>query len=173
MADVRFPLTQGSAFGAGLTVFVVATAVIVAALGFEHWGGYTPCPLCLQQRYAYYAAIPACLLGLLLLPVGWTRLAAALFVLVAVGFLVNAGLGVYQAGAEWKFWPGPQSCAGVQEITPNVSDLLKRLPETPVVRCDEAAWRFAGLSFSGWNVAISALLAAASLRAGVRAFARE
>ncbi len=26
----------------------------------EHLGGYAPCPLCLMQRYAYYAAIPPC-----------------------------------------------------------------------------------------------------------------
>ena len=32
--------------------------------------------------------------------------------------------------------------------------------ETPVIRCDEASWRFLGLSFAGWNAAISTALAA-------------
>ena len=34
-------------------VLAGAVAVIVAAHGFEEIGGYIPCPLCLQQRYAY------------------------------------------------------------------------------------------------------------------------
>jgi disulfide bond formation protein DsbB len=31
--------------------------------------------------------------------------------------------------------------------------------ETPIIRCDEASWRFLGLSFAGWNAVISAMLA--------------
>jgi disulfide bond formation protein DsbB len=31
--------------------------------------------------------------------------------------------------------------------------------ETPLIRCDEAAWRFLGLSFAGWNAVVSAGLA--------------
>jgi disulfide bond formation protein DsbB len=38
-----------------------------------------------------------------------------------------------------------------------------------VIRCDEAAWRFLGLSFAGWNVLISLLLSAIALRAAVAA----
>ena len=59
---------------------------------------------------------------------------------------------LYRAGAEWKFWPGPQSCAGSQELATTAGSLFESLPGTRAVRCDEAAWRFAGLSFAGWNV---------------------
>ena len=38
-------------------VLVASGAIIAIALGFEFIGGYRPCPLCLQQRYAYYLAI--------------------------------------------------------------------------------------------------------------------
>jgi len=31
--------------------------------------------------------------------------------------------------------------------------------DTPIIRCDEASWRFLALSFAGWNAVISALLA--------------
>jgi disulfide bond formation protein DsbB len=31
--------------------------------------------------------------------------------------------------------------------------------DTPVIRCDEASWRFLGLSFAGWNAMVSAGLA--------------
>ena len=44
---------------ASALVLVGAAATILAALAFEHLGGYAPCPLCLEERYAYYFAVPA------------------------------------------------------------------------------------------------------------------
>ncbi|HAH66069.1 MAG TPA: disulfide bond formation protein B, partial [Rhizobiales bacterium] len=38
-------------------VLVIAAATILTALGFQHLGGYAPCPLCLEERYAYYFAV--------------------------------------------------------------------------------------------------------------------
>jgi disulfide bond formation protein DsbB len=38
--------------------------------------------------------------------------------------------------------------------------MLDRLKSVNVVRCDEAAWRFLGLSLAGYNVIISLALAA-------------
>ncbi len=35
-----------------------------------------------------------------------------LLALIALAFLVNAGVGVYHSGVEWKWWPGPTSCSG-------------------------------------------------------------
>jgi disulfide bond formation protein DsbB len=125
--------------------------------------------LCLQQRFAYYAALPLLFVALVLLSAGQARPAALLFVLVSLAFLANAGLGVYHAGAEWKFWLGPQSCAGAKELAPTAGGLLDSLPRTKVIRCDEAAWRFAGLSFAGWNVVVSLALFAISSRAAALA----
>ena len=31
--------------------------------------------------------------------------------------------------------------------------------DTPIIRCDEASWRFLWLSFAGWNAVVSAFLA--------------
>jgi disulfide bond formation protein DsbB len=147
-----------SPYAAGGAVLVGATAVILAALAFEHIGGYAPCPLCLQQRYAYYAGIPALLAALALVASNQAKPAALVFALVAVAFLANAGLGAYQAGAEWKFWEPPQSCAAPSEL-PTFdlkNDGFNRIP----VSCGVANWRLLGLSFAGWNVVASALLAA-------------
>ena len=38
--------------------FSIAFATILLAHVFERWG-YAPCPLCLQERYAYYFGVPA------------------------------------------------------------------------------------------------------------------
>jgi disulfide bond formation protein DsbB len=153
----------------GSLVLLVTVAVILTALAFEHLGGYSPCPLCLQQRYSYYAAIPALLLALGLLSAGRKGAASALFALVALAFLANAALGVYHAGAEWKFWAGPETCGASQPLSQGAGGLLKDLANTRVIRCDEAPWRFLGLSFAGWNVVASILLAAGAAYAGVKA----
>jgi disulfide bond formation protein DsbB len=153
----------------GATLFLAA-AVILAALAFERFGGYVACPLCLQQRYAYYAGVPALFLALVLLSTGYARVAAAVFLLVAAAFLANAGLGTYHAGAEWKFWAGPDTCGGAPQPLSKGGGLLKDLATTRVIRCDEAPWHFLGLSFAGWNVVASVLLAIGSVSAAAKAW---
>ena len=95
----------------GALVLFGAVVIILAALAFQYIGGYSPCPLCVQQRYAYYAAIPALFLALVLVAADRPGLSALLFLAVALAFLGNAGLGVYHAGVEWKFWAGPDTCS--------------------------------------------------------------
>jgi disulfide bond formation protein DsbB len=136
-------------------VLVIAGATIIAALAFEHLGGYAPCPLCLEERYAYFFAVPASALAFLLARGRATGLARIVLVLIALAFLANAVAGIYHAGIEWKWWPGPGECSGAFELQWGEGGIV----DTPVIRCDEASWRFLGLSFAGWNAAVSALLA--------------
>lgn len=143
---------------AGL-VLVAGLATFLAALGFEHLGGYAPCPLCLQERYAYYAGLPLTLLALIAARSDLRLAARLLLALVALFFLINAGLGIYHSGVEWHWWPGPATCGTVQGITSEGNGLLDALGKTRVIACDEAPWRFLGLSFAGWNAVISAALA--------------
>ncbi len=164
--------TTAEAYQAGGAMLFLALAVILAALGFEHIGGYAPCPLCLQQRYAYYAGVPCLFAGLVLLSAGCNRWAVLVFLAVALFFLVNAGLGVYQAGAEWKFWAGPSTCATSQAIGGSAADFMKSLQNSTPVRCDEAAWRLFGLSFAGWNAVISLALVAGCLKSAFAAAPR-
>jgi disulfide bond formation protein DsbB len=167
MLTLSSPLQRSSPYLTGGLVLAVAVAVILAALAFEHIGGYTPCPLCLQQRYAYYAGIPALIAALALLASAQTKPAAAVFLLVAIAFLANAGLGIYQAGAEWRFWEPPASCAAPSEL-PSF-DLKQESFDRIPASCGVAAWRMLGLSFAGWNVVSSVLLAAGSLAAAAEA----
>ncbi|MEE9589371.1 MAG: disulfide bond formation protein B [Hyphomicrobiaceae bacterium] len=149
--------------------FAISVGVIAAALVFEHVGGYKPCPLCLQERYAYYFAIPAALLALFLLRAGRAGLAALLMALVALAYLVNFGLGGYHAGVEWGWWPGPTSCAGGTDgLTTSAGGLLGAIEKADVVRCDKAEWRMLGLSFAGWNALISLLLTYISVSAALK-----
>ena len=153
----------------GTAVLAVAIAVILAALAFEHLGGYPPCPLCLQERWAYYVGIPALIAALILLARGHHGAAALVFGAVALAFVANAGLGIYHAGAEWEFWPGPATCSGAQPISTGAGGLFKDLAKTNVIRCDKAPWVFLGLSFAGWNAVLSLALAAGAGLAGASA----
>jgi disulfide bond formation protein DsbB len=152
--------TQPAA-AAAVAIAVIGVATILGAYYFQFVLGYPPCPLCLEQRFAYYFAIPLAAMILLGISVGSSRKVLVLALsAIAVAMLWNAGLGAYHSGVEWHWWPGPQDCSGA---TPNFSaggSLLDQINRTRVVRCDEAAWRFLGLSLAGYNVLISLALAA-------------
>lgn len=157
-----------SAYAPGALALFGSIGIILAALAFEHLGGFRPCELCLLQRWAYYAGIPLLFGALVLSSGGLPRAASVIFLFVALAFLANAGLATYQAGAEWKFWPGPSSCTGPQQITGSAGSLLKDLETTTVIRCDEPQIRIMGLSFAGWNILISLAFAALCLSATAR-----
>ena len=145
-----------------LAIALAAAATVGGALVFEHVFGYVPCKLCLIQRDPYYAAIAVGLVTAVL-PPRWGR--AGLW-LLALLFLVSAGLGAYHAGVEWGFWPGPSDCGGGAGASAgNMGDFLNQLQTTRVVSCTEAAWRFLGLSLAGWNAVISLGLAGLAVAA--------
>lgn len=166
-----------SAYVLGAGVLLGALATILAALGFEHLGGYLPCELCLQERYAYYASIPLMFVALSLLVAGWKRAAALLTFLVALAFLANAALGTYHAGFEWGFWPGPTTCSGALQplgpLEPGKGDLLEQLKNIRIVRCDTPSWRLFGISFAGYNALISLVLFTGALKAAFAAASRR
>ena len=161
------------AYKAGAAALMLAISSLATAYGFQYIGGYEPCALCLMERYAYYVGIPLLFLALVLVATERAGWAAAIFFLVALAFLANAGLGTYHAGAEWKFWPGPDTCGGSQTLGGGSGGLLKELETIRVIRCDEAPWQFLGLSFAGWNVVASFLIFVAALQAAFAASARN
>jgi disulfide bond formation protein DsbB len=120
-----------------------------------------PCPLCLEQRIPYHIVIP---LSLLLAIAAFVhappKLLAVGFVAIIVAVLCNVVLGTYHAGVEWHFWAGPTDCTGPLTDLNAGGSLLNQLHAVHVVRCDEAAWRFLGISLAGYNVIISLALAA-------------
>lgn len=150
------PQTDKPLLFSSLLVLAMGLAAIGGAWIFEIVIDLVPCPLCLQQRWAYYAGLPLALLALLLLLAGAGRgIARGLLAIVALMFLLNAGLGVYHSGIEWHWWPGPTGCAIGAGSPTEATGLAERMARTRVVACDEAAWRFLGLSLAGYNVLVS------------------
>lgn len=146
-------------FSSGLFL-LIGFVTIATAWGFQLIGGYVPCKLCLEQRIPYYVALPLVVLALIssMSQKGGT-IARTLLFLGAVAMIYGAGLGIYQAGAEWGFWPGPADCGGGAAAPTDAKNLLGALKKTRVVSCTEASWRMMGLSFAGWNAVASAGLA--------------
>ena len=146
----------------------VGAATMLGAYFFQYVMGLPPCPLCLEQRIAYYVSIPLAVVIVLgggggaggTAARGPRLLLAAGLGIIALPMLGNAGLGTYHAGIEWKWWPGPQECSGTGTDLGSGGDLLSSLSNVTLVRCDEAAWRFLGVSLAGYNAIISLGLAA-------------
>jgi len=149
------------ALTAALAIAVIAAATLAGAWFFQLVLDIRPCPLCLEQRYAYYLAMPLGALTALAAARDAPRavLYAGLAILAAAG-LASAGLGAYHAGVEWGFWKGPTDCTGPVGNLGSAGNLLERLDTVRVIRCDEVQWRFLGLSLAGYNFLISLLMAA-------------
>ena len=154
---------------AAWTVFLAAFATIAGAWGFELIGGYLPCALCLEERIPYYIGLPVAALAVVTAMTGRAALTRVLLLVVAGIFVWSAYKGVFHAGVEWDWWQGPTDCAaGAGGLEREVGNLFDRLNEgNTIVSCTDAAWRFPnvewGLSFAGWNAAISAGIALVAL----------
>ncbi|HWW48758.1 MAG TPA: disulfide bond formation protein B [Xanthobacteraceae bacterium] len=139
-----------------MTIATIGAATIAGAWFFELVLDIKPCPLCLEQRYAYYLAIP---LALLLAFAAARKAPRGVLIggllVIALAMAINAGLGAYHAGIEWGWWPGPASCSGTAVDFGSAASLLDRLDAEKGVRCDAVQWRFLGLSLAGYNVLIS------------------
>jgi disulfide bond formation protein DsbB len=166
------PMRDDLAAAAALAVALIAAATLLGAWFFQFVLKYPPCPLCLDQRIAYYVTIP---LGVLLFVMARVGAPAALvrvgLLVVLVASLANAVLATYHAGIEWHWWAGPTDCSGPLNELGGGGGLLGQIQDIHVVRCDQAAWRFLGLSLAGYNVLISLALAAIAF-CGLRAAGR-
>ena len=155
---------------AALVLAGISFAALAGAWTFQ-FAGYPPCSLCLEERIPYYAAIPGGLLAAFLAN-RRPRLAAFILAALALGFFYNAGLSIYHAGAEWHFWPGPDTCTGNGDLL-RPKNLSTALQHNEVVRCDEAAIRIFGISLAGYNVLLSGALAALGGLAAWRSFRKR
>lgn len=118
-------------------------ALLLAALFFQYVWGLAPCALCIWQRWPHVLAVAAGA-GALVSP--W----ASLFGLGAT--LWGAGIALYHSGIEQDWWDGPASCTASNDIgSLTVEELMAQIEAAPLIRCDEIAWNFLGLSMANWN----------------------
>lgn len=165
LADlVRFCLRHWLAVALAASVAMLATAY-----AFQYLGGLNPCLMCLWQRHVYFWAIGVSAVGLIVqrTPLGhrFDRLFALALLVV---FLAGVRIAGWHAAIEWKWLPPLDKCGGGGGSV-SAADLQALLngPPRPLPSCDEAQWRWLGLSMAGWNVLISLKLAAWSALAAL------
>ncbi|WP_205749090.1 disulfide bond formation protein B [Frigidibacter oleivorans] len=146
---------------AGGSAALLAGALIFQALGFA------PCPMCLWQRWPHVAAVGIGAVALLLpAPAPVLR---GLALAGAAAAACTSALGLYHTGVERDWWQGPTSCTSSSVQGVSASDLLNQIMAAPLVRCDEVAWQFLGLSMASWNAVFSLGLVLVWLAAARRA----
>jgi disulfide bond formation protein DsbB len=153
-----------------LLALLASIALLAIAHAFETFGHMSPCELCLKQRQVYWAMVVVAGLGLVWqfaarerAPIRWINL------VIALVFALEAGVAIYHAGVEWKFWPGPLSCSGgATRVSAAALERLLSGAKMRVPSCDKPAWVFLGLSMAGWNALAALILTALSGVAVVR-----
>jgi disulfide bond formation protein DsbB len=158
---------------AAAAVAIIGAAAILGAFFFQYVVGIAPCPLCLEQRIAYYVVIPLAVMVLVGTSVNSNRkvLIAALLFIAAV-MIWNTYLGTYHAGVEWKWWPGPTDCTGDLNSLGKAGNLLNSIQTSSVVRCDQVAWSLFGISLAGFNAMVSLVMTAIAAWGGITAWRR-
>jgi len=145
---VRDPLRLAKALA-----LLVPAALLAGAYGSQHIGGLAPCEMCYWQRYAHFAGLAFAILAFL---AGRMPDRGRSFVwLAALGILASGAIGIFHAGVELDYWEGFTQCAALATGDGAPGDLLKKIMDAPIVRCDEVQWSLFGISMAGWNAILS------------------
>ena len=132
---------------------LVPAALLAGAFGSEHLGGLNPCEMCWWQRWPHVAAVAFALVGI----AGAGRLpdrGRSFVWLAALAILVSGGIGVYHAGVEAGIFEGITQCSAV-DASGTAEDVLNRIMNAPIIRCDQVQWSLFGISMAGWNAILS------------------
>ena len=145
---------SGSALGLARALsLLVPAALLAGAFGSEHLGGLNPCEMCWWQRWPHMAAVAFALVAIA--AAGRLPDRGRSFVwLAALAILVSGAIGVYHAGVEAGIFEGITQCSAV-DASGTAEDVLNRIMNAPIIRCDQVQWSLFGISMAGWNAILS------------------
>ncbi len=139
-----------------ISLGTISMSMILFALISEYVFGFTPCSLCLVQRYPHMlVAITSIWLvffrthDLFMYPLNTLIMA---FSIILASYHVSVEQGIFQ---------GPQSCSSsnLSSVSEKSAEaLLIDILNTAVVRCNEVTWSFMRLSMASWNLVMSVAL---------------
>ena len=141
--------------------FLGSLSLLVGAYAFEFLGGLKPCKICLWQRWPHLGAI---IIGLLVL----LSKSVLLMRIACIVVLVGAGIAFFHMGVEFNWWEGPSTCTSGSITNLTSAELMKKILEAPITRCDDIPWSFVGLSMAGWNGILSIILSYFWLKASYK-----
>ena len=131
-------------------------SMILFALISEYVFEFTPCSLCLIQRYPHI---------LVTITSVWLVFFRThnffMYPLNTLVMVFSIILASYHVGVEQGIFQGPQSCSSSNLSTvsgKSAEALLKDILNTSVARCNEVTWTFISLSMASWNLIMSIAL---------------
>ena len=138
-----------------LFIFIVSVFVVIFVHYLEYIG-FTPCQLCIYQRWPWYLIIFLSLISIFYNKKVYPYNKFIIF-MIFVGSAAYAG---WHAGIEWAFWEGPTTCeTGTNKIESH-DNLLENIQSIQsFVSCSEAGFRFLGISLAGYNFISSLIMA--------------
>ena len=138
-----------------LFIFIVSVCVVIFVHYLEYIG-FTPCKLCIYQRWPWYLIIFLSLISIFYNKKVYPYNKFIIF-MIFVGSAAYAG---WHAGIEWAFWEGPTTCeTGTNKIESH-DNLLENIQSIQsFVSCSEAGFRFLGISLAGYNFISSLIMA--------------
>ncbi|MEM8950834.1 MAG: disulfide bond formation protein B [Pseudomonadota bacterium] len=135
---------------ASLLLLLAALAILATVFASEHLGGLEPCQMCVWQRWPFAVLALVGLIGALWRP-------KMMLTLAFLTLLVSIGLAGYHVAVEQGWLALPSGCA-VGTDASSVEE-LKAMLKAARPTCDQVSFTFLGLSFAGWNVVGSIILA--------------
>ncbi len=134
----------------------ISTWLIMGAFFMQIFFDIRPCELCLWQRIPHYAVM----FGAVLVPLRFVRFT---LIMQALSFFANTLLSAYHSGIERKWWAGMSGCTTHDIGNLSIEELHQQLLNTAIVKCDEIAWSFMGLSLTNYNFLICLMLAISAI----------
>ena len=146
-------------------IVFITCSVSFLSLGFgfiaEYGFDIKPCELCWYQRYVYIASFLLSGMIFVLLTVKKTvsnRIVVASLIMVAITFLTNSAIAIYQVLVEQKWVTLPALCKGIDIDMASVTfEEFQRQMQAAGdhVPCDQVPWELLGISMAGYNALLT------------------
>lgn len=127
---------------------LLPAALLAGAFASQYLWGLFPCEMCWWQRWPHVLAVALALLAF----VAPRPARGVLVMLAALAIATSGAIGVFHAGVEYGWWQGITACASTLG---GEGDIMDRIMNAPLVRCDVAPWTLWGVSLAGFNAIIS------------------
>jgi disulfide bond formation protein DsbB len=133
--------------------FGLPLLLLLGALGSQYLGGLYPCEMCHWQRWPHYSAV---LIAGGAFVVPGREMRRSLVLIAALLIALSGGIGVFHAGVEYHWWNGVTACTStIAGGATTAAERLAAIMAAPMIRCDVAQWRLAGISLAGFNAILS------------------
>ncbi|MBX7147278.1 MAG: disulfide bond formation protein B [Alphaproteobacteria bacterium] len=133
-----------------LYIFFLALFPVISVFIMQFGFDLKPCVLCHYQRYPYFLILFLSLC-VLIFNVTDHKFVFIAFMVCVLCFFITAFIGFFHVGVEHHWWEGTAECAGRINIKLSPQEFILQLTQQPIVRCDEVAWSFLGISLAGYN----------------------